>query len=443
MKKSLVIILLFALVATIAACSSGNSGSTSPSPSATPTEGPKEPVTIKFYTYKAERDEEPWVEAVKAFNELHPDIKVEYVSLVQNNDSVEFMNKLDVLMAGGEVVDIFHAANIEQLIERAARGVVEPLDPFFDAEGVEPNEEYVQVPAYDGKTYGIITTMTQWFVAFNRDHLEEANLPLPEMGWTWDDFRDYAKKLTVNDRYGTYFHTWGEFPNMIAYNELPHPQLNVDLTLNFDHPSFKTFFELRRAMEKEDKSVEPYADILASNYHPLQQFFAGNASMIPTGSFAVRAGTLLDRFPHDFQMVYAPMPRSSTEVEPGATNVSGSFLGMGTRSANKDAAYTFMRWVTTEGANYLKDFTGWKKADGKQLLTTFFGEHEALIDLESLSRVMYHPQTRSESAGIAVPYGTELKTVVENGFTKYMLDNTTFEEALESMKAEGEKAINK
>ncbi|MFD2876882.1 hypothetical protein ACFTAO_14225 [Paenibacillus rhizoplanae] len=29
---------------------------------------------------------------------------------------------------------------------------------------------------------------------FNKDHLEAAGLSLPEMGWTWDDFRDYAKK---------------------------------------------------------------------------------------------------------------------------------------------------------------------------------------------------------------------------------------------------------
>ncbi|MFD2876883.1 hypothetical protein ACFTAO_14230 [Paenibacillus rhizoplanae] len=40
----------------------------------------------------------------------------------------------------------------------------------------------------------------------------------------------------------------------------------------FDDPSFEYFFNLRRVMEKEDKSVEPYADVLASNYHVLQQF---------------------------------------------------------------------------------------------------------------------------------------------------------------------------
>ena len=332
---------------------------------------------------------------------------------------------------------------MEHLIARAARGVVEPLDGYYQKENINPKDEYVLNPTINGKYYGIISTSNQMLVAFNKQHLEEAGLKLPEMGWTWDDFREYAKKLTTKDHYGTYFHNWGEYPNFIAYNELPHPQLKEDGTPNFDHPSFKYFFELRRAMEKTDKTVQPYADILAAKNHVLQPFFAGDASMIPVGSYIIRAGTLLDKFPHDFQMVYAPMPRSSKDAELGLTNISGSYLAMGVNSKQKEASYTFMRWLSTEGAAYLKEIPGWKKADGKKLLNEYFGEHAKLIDIDSLTSTLFDPRVKMLPTSISVAYGADLKTVVENGFTKYILEGIPFEEAQKLMTDEANKIIKK
>lgn len=399
------------------------------------------PVQIKFYTFKPDKEEEPYFQAVKAFNESQDEVDVEYVSLVQNSDSVEFMTKLDVLMAGGEVVDVFQTGNEEMLVERAARGIVEPLDSFYEKAGLKPQDEYTKNPTLDGKTYGIIASATQWMTVFNKEHLDAAGLKLPEMGWTWDDFRDYAKKLTTKDHYGAYFHTWGEYPNLIAYTERPHPQLKEDLTPLFDDPSFEYFFNLRRAMETEDKSVEPYADVLASNYHVLQQFFAGEASMLTVPSYAVRAGLNLERFPHEFQMAYAPMPRSVDAKDVGYTNISGSYLAMGAKSEKKDAAFTFMRWLSTEGAKYIQDFPGWKKADGEALLNEFFGDQTSLIDIASLSATLFDERNKMPENTITVPYGAELKTVVENGFTKFMLDNEPFESVQKSMTEEAEKIV--
>jgi multiple sugar transport system substrate-binding protein len=450
MKKNVTLLLSMVLSFSLFGCSSGNkdgqSGSTMPANTQTAVDSakPKEPVKIKFYTYKANKPEEPTVQAVKKFNETHPDIQVEYVDLVQNNDSVEFFKKLDILVGAGEAVDVFQTGNLEQLMERAARGVVEPLDDLYKAHNLKPADEYVLNPDMNGKTYGMVASAQQWLVAFNKDHLKAANLELPKMGWTWDDFRDYAKKMTTKDHYGAYFHTWGDYVNTISYLEMPNPTLKADRSLNFDDPSYKYFFELRRAMEKEDKSVEPYADVMAGKYHVLKQFFAGKASMIAVPTYIIDAGTQLDKFPHDFQMVFAPVPRSSAKAELGLTNITGSFFAMGSKSKNKDAAFTFMRWMTTEGAEALKNpFTGWKKADGKQLLTTFYGQQTKLIDIETLASTLFDPRNKMPSNSFSVPYGSELKTVTENAFTKYMLDNTTFEEAQKYMMDEGKKIIEK
>jgi len=387
------------------------------------------------------KPEEPFYQAVQAYNESQDKVEVEYVSLVQNSDSVEFMTKLDVLIAGGEAVDVFMTGNEEQVLERASRGIVEPLNGLFAQEGVTPEDEYTKVIKLDDQVYGLLTNSTQWFTVFNKDHLEEAGLALPEMGWTWDDFREYAKKLTTDEHYGTYFHTWGEYPNIIAYTERPHPQLSADRKPIFDDPSFEYFFNLRRAMEKEDKSVEPYADVLASNYHVLQQFFVGNASMLAVPSYAVRAGLNLERFPHEFQMQYAPIPRAVDATDMGMTNISGSGIAIGASSKNKEAAYDFVRWMTTESYKFTQEIPAAKGVDGNQLLTDFFGDNTDLIDIESLSKTLFDPNVKMPEGGVSVAYGAELKTIVENGFNSFMLDNRSFEDVRKEMTEEAEKVI--
>ncbi|SEU26285.1 ABC transporter substrate-binding protein [Paenibacillus sp. NFR01] len=448
MKKTSIWLTSLCLLFSITACGNNNNGGNNAAATDAPasteqaaaSEQPAGKEKIKFYTFKASKPEEPMYQAVQAYNESQDKVEVEYVSLVQNSDSTDFMKKLDILVASGEVVDVFMTGNEEELLERASRGVVEPLNPFFDKEGVKSEDEYNKVIKLDGNIYGLLNSSTQWFTVFNREHLDKAGLQLPEMGWTWDDFRGYAKKLTMDGHYGTYFHTWGEYPNIIAYTERPNPQLDADLNPIFDDPSFKYFFELRRAMEQEDKSVEPYADVLASNYHVLQQFFAGNASMLVVPSYAVRAGLNLEKFPHEFQMVYAPVPRSVDSTELGMTNISGGGLAIGAKSEHKDAAYDFIRWMTKESAKFTKEIPAYKGVDGKALINEFFKDNQDLIDTESLANTLFDPRNQMPDT-FSVPYGSELKTIVENGFSSYMLDNRSFDDVKAEMTDEVKKVV--
>lgn len=447
MKKLSLVLASLLMILSVTACG-GNNNNTSAAntPANAPaaaekTEQPAGKEKIKFYTFKASKEDEPIFQAVKAYNESQDKVEVEYVSLVQNSDSTDFMKKLDILIGSGEVVDVFATGNEEELLERASRGVVEPLNSFFEQENLKPEDEYSKVIKLDGNIYGLLTSSTQWFTIFNRDHLEKAGLQLPEMGWTWDDFREYAKKLTMDGHYGTYFHTWGEYANIIAYTERPNPQLNADLNPIFDDPTFKYFFELRRAMEQEDKSVEPYADVLASNYHVLQQFFAGNASMLAVPSYAVRAGLNLEKFPHDFQMVYAPVPRSVDASDMGMTNIAGGGMAIGAKSEHKQAAFDFVRWMTKEASNYTKEIPSYKGVDGAALINEFFKENGDLIDTESLANTLFDPRNKMPDA-FSVPYGAELKTIVENGFSSYMLDNLGFDEVKAEMTEEVKKVVD-
>ena len=95
-----------------------------------------------------------------------------------------------------------------------------------------------------------------WFVLINKNYLDEAGLPVPELDWTWADYRDYANKMTQGEgaskRYGSYFHSWDHYNYMGMWSNYPdNPMFNADMTaVNFDHPMFKEWLQFRYDMEK-------------------------------------------------------------------------------------------------------------------------------------------------------------------------------------------------
>ena len=47
------------------------------------------------------------------------------------------------------------------------------------------------------KLYGMPAGFTTRVVYYNKDLFDAANVPYPKDGWTWDDFKNLAKKLSI------------------------------------------------------------------------------------------------------------------------------------------------------------------------------------------------------------------------------------------------------
>ncbi|WNS43098.1 extracellular solute-binding protein [Paenibacillus sp. MMS20-IR301] len=446
-KASILLTLCFMLILTACGNNAGNSesGNNKPANQASGEGSSGEKVTIKLYTNAKGEPEEPMMKLVTAFNEQNDHIKVEHVALVQNNDSREMLQKLDVLSASGEEVDVVLLNNEGFVLERAGNGMLYPLDEFFTANNINPEDEYYRNPVYEGKHYAAMTDASFWFVALNENHLKDAGLAVPGFDWTWDDFREYSTKLAASgeNRYGTYFHTFGEYANLIAYTDFKNPQMKEDGTLLFDDPSFEYWFNLRRAMEIEDKSVKPLADVLAAKQHWATDFMNGTTSMLPIAGYALDEAFLnSDSYPRDFKITFAPLPRSSASAETGLTSISGSFLTMHKNSKNKEAAFEFIKFATMEGAELSGRIPGWKKADGKAVLEKIIGDKSDLVDNQVLSNVLFDERVHTAgSSSVSVSYQQQLKKVAEGGINKFLLDNSTYDEAEKYMMDEGQKII--
>jgi len=447
--KKLTTMVTLCSVMFLAACGGqggGSAASETPVPSENGAGAAEEVVTLKFYTNAKGEPGEPMMKIVEAFNALSEKVKVEHVALVQNNDSREMLQKLDVLSASGEEVDVVLMNNEGYVLERAGNGMLYPLDEFYEANQIVPEEEFYRNPMYDGKHYGAMTDASFWYVAFNETHLKEAGLPLPSFDWTWDDFRTYAKTLkeSKEGRFGAYFHTFGEYANIIAYTDFKNPQLKEDGTLQFDDPSFEYWFNMRRGMEVEDQSVRPLADVLAAKQHWATDFMNGTTSMLPIAMYSLDEAFLNEEsYPRDFKITFAPLPRSSKETEPGLTSIGGSFLTIHKNSEHKEAAFEFIKFATMEGAALSGRIPGWKKADGKAVIAEMIGDKTDLVDIDALNATLFDERVRTAgSSVISVPYQQQLKKVAEGGINKFLLDNTTYEEAKQFMLDEGQKIID-
>lgn len=412
---------------------------------------PQEQVTIKFHTHGVEQQYN-WSETIAAFEAEHPHIKVDLVVLSEKGDSQEALQKLDLEAASGAQLDVLMFSDPTSYAQRVGIGMVAPLDEFIAEEGFDIAEEYKVNTTLDGKVYALPGKFNPWYVLLNKDHLEEAGLPVPT-DWTWDDFADYAKQLTSGDRYGTYFHGpqnggWMEFLKLHLGNQLEESTdlLKPDGSSNLDSPLFRKTLELRWKMEHEDKSAVPYADMLSQKLHYRTQFFNQDASMILIGSWMNSELGGTEQNPLDHRVAVAPYPKNDPSDPVGVTPVTTDFMAVAERSQHKEEAYTFIRWYTTEGlAKYGRNIPSWNQVsdeDLENIVDSILSStlKPELVDKESLIYVL----ANSKSGRIIPPvsYQAEVYKAVNEEFELFILGEQDLEKTLSNMQSRVQKIID-
>ena len=149
----------------------------------------------------------------------------------------------------------------------------------------------------------------------NKSMLDAAGFPIPKMNWTWNDYREYARKLTKGEGqdkvYGSYFHTFKNYGLMGVYSTKMDNAYYKDGSLNFDDPNLKDWLKFRYDMENVDKTSVPLMDIKTSKLAYRNEFFTGKVAMVPTGTWML--AEIKDiKWPHDFQTTFAPLPKWGT-----------------------------------------------------------------------------------------------------------------------------------
>jgi multiple sugar transport system substrate-binding protein len=405
---------------------------------AKPTEGSKageqpKQVTLKVYHWMDEKIEKLDV-LYAEFNKKYPHIKLESVVGVLN-DANETMKKIDLAAASGEQIDVMYINAPTNYSQRAAVGLLEPLNDYLAKEGVKYADEYKSDYSIGGKHYALPGKVNQYFVMLNKDHLDEAGLPVPKE-WTWDEYLDYAKKLTKGEgaqkRYGTFFHTWVDYAMLPLMGQLDENSLiKRDGTPNVDNDLFRQGLALRERAMKEGSAV-PHADTVSQKLHYRNVYMNGQASMLEIGSWMIPEAAGNGPIKQKFKTAFAPYP-TAKKGDPIASKTDGDFLAVAAGSKYKQEAYTFIRWMSTEGIVLQgKYLSGWKKADTAKLIEAMTSgpDAEKLIDKPSLQHVLN--VTKSANLFIPVPYQAELEKALLTEQEKMLLGNQGLDDAVKN-----------
>ncbi len=325
------------------------SAATSTSSRRRPTSG--DPVELQLVYYGDVNQQAAWEALFTEFNRAEPGIKI-----TSNGVSApswgEYVSTVATQLAGGREYDIVYVATEGQRL-LASRDILLPLDDYIAADqeliddyfaDVNPNlrEWTVTYGSPDGQTYYIPGGYNTMVLYCNTAVFEEAGVELPETDWTWDEF--YEAGVAIKEATGAFLHPIGSgfvFGNIMPWL-LTNGASTMDAewaTATFNSPEAVAAAEFAKRLIDEELSPVP-----GGEFDLGAQFADGRLATFG-------AGRWMTPVIRDLELV------EQTRILNWPTNAgNGSPVGWDAwpilkSSANPDAAWAFLRWLTTVEAS--------------------------------------------------------------------------------------------
>lgn len=369
-------------------------------------------------------------EVIDNWNKEHPDVQIEYVRFVNDDDG---NLKLDTAMITGQDVDLFVNYTISQASKRKDSGLALDLSQFTDYNIDEKMGGDAASWKIDGKYYGVPTTKSPFFIAMNKEALDAAGLPVPK-DWTWDELREYAKKLKGSNQYG-FIQNMEPFVDPIDSVLSQEGYTKADGTSNLDHPLVTKWLETLNTMMKEDKTTPPLGEQLTSKMPVEQVFLSGEVPMLNIGAWLLRSSNNFTDFPRDFTIAFAPVPRLVDSADQYVTRGGlGDYISINAKSKHQAEAWEFLKWYSDGGMAPMAAggrLPASKDANQDDALNSLLGDKRDTYDLDSLMYVMFDNTTPTYVRSLP----QEVMDLRAQEYEKYFLGAQTLDQTIEAMVA--------
>jgi multiple sugar transport system substrate-binding protein len=311
-----------------------------------------EPVTIKVMTFFAVDTPEVEQGIVDAFEAAYPNIKIDFELLPFS----DYFTKLKTVIAGGAAPDVV-AMNYENLQQFAALGALAELDSFIEAENFDLDQYYantVAMHSYKGTHYGLPATFSTVPLFINTTLFDEAGIDYPDENWDWDDLIEAGKALTIDkdedgviDQFG-YATAW--WPMYLFLNDASF--FNEDETqCTLNSPEAVEGLQKMVDLKLVEGIAPTQADL--STQSDWDMFIAGRLAMFPVGPWGIGP------FQNDiknYEWDVAHHPAMAQQ----ATFLFGNAYGIPAASANKEAAWEFIKFATGPAGGQLRQEGGYE-----------------------------------------------------------------------------------
>jgi len=239
----------------------------------------------------------------------------------------------------------------DELASYAERGVLTPLDSYLDRSGRNVNHEYPpgieHMVTIKGHVYGTVVTNGTSFIAYNKSVFRSAGLDPSKPPRTIADLDADAAACTVYDKHGDFarygFRPGGMILWAYAFGGGWYDAAADRVTAN--SPANVRAFEWMASYAKryDLKRMQAFQLSFGSSSTPNGPFYVGKVAMEVTGEwereFAARYAPNLD-----WGWCALPSPPGGRV---NATTTGGSVFVIPSACKHKDAAWTFLNWMSS------------------------------------------------------------------------------------------------
>lgn len=269
-----------------------------------------------------------------------------YQAKMEFHEGSGYNEKVLSLVAAKSLPDVLYM-NAEVLPSFAVRGAFADLNQFRKSDkSVEDYwPELLEMSAFEGKLYGLPKDYSPYVAWLNHNRFKEAGLDLPKAGWTWDDFRSLAQKLTVKQ--GNRTEKWGSY--IFASNYLTWIwQAGGDVfdkdykKVTITEPAAMKGLQFAADLAMKDQVTPIAQGITESGQNQYQWFGTGRIAMFLMGRWAVPDLRQLK----DLEWSCIPLPKGQQE----ANVLLQSGPTVGAQSTQLEAAWEFCKiWTGPDG----------------------------------------------------------------------------------------------
>lgn len=329
-KKILSVMLTTALIMGLTAC--GGNGDSADSGSS---DG--ETTTLTFLSWYPQEKYQPILDA---FEEEHPEIKIDFQYAAPVDD---YLEKMQVLTSTGEIPDLFYIAaeNKTEMIENGYCADITDLEAVGKL--VDFNRQTYES---DGKVYGFAPTTWVGGFFYNKDIFDELGLEEPQ---TWDELLNVCKTLQENgtrpiiERGEWFWNSFlGPFMNDYLPDDMSYHQEVIDGTKTFADGWGPYIEKWYTDMVEPGYVGEDLASMSSQEFY--SEFAMGNAGLL-----AGHAGHLLEvqALDPEFEIGFFPMPGT----EPGIKVAYGAVdpaVAIPSETEHQEEAEIFLNFLAQD-----------------------------------------------------------------------------------------------
>ena len=282
----------------------------------------------------------------EAFMKEHPNIKIDYFFAPWD----DYFTKLKTLWAGGDPKAIPDVFFLWPTPAYAAKGVLENLQPYIEKDGYDLKAYWpflLDSARYNGAVYGFPRDIEAQALYYNKKMFDAAGVKYPTDDWTWDDLMAAAEKLTKKDANGRVtqyalgveggkWPTWVGQPGGMVLDDLVNPS-----KCTLDTP--QAMQGLQFIYDMMDKGYAIRSATMGQQGGDSGVFQAGQVAMIMQNSSRVADFNANKDIEYD--VVNVPLAKGGQRWNPNG----GAAWVMSAKSANKDAAWEFLKWLQSSG----------------------------------------------------------------------------------------------